>query len=358
MTPQNRTNLAPIPSPSENQASACSQLPSPNGPRKLGERLKTQDGNIKFHEMWQGGHWATNWNASSIPNRLIVGPSSARGFSSVVATEEIESTSVREYIATMPMVPTLVPPQAVDGVATPTKEGTPPPTAGDPSEFPAKAIETKPQPETRKSRNERKLETQVRALRLQIEHIQKRSKETLKHWIALEKDIHDILDLDGSTRNAPPHKVKAKVPSGRPLDPIPNEGSVFVHTKKQSLETTVITLDANVPKSAVELREAPTADVLFEHLICTPEPDSPHTPLRYQIDERLMIKKQLLKDGGVNKFWSHQLYTHGGNPVKVHYCKTFEESEDIAKLFLNNRVIGFDMEWMPFAPATGSKSPR
>ncbi|KAL0259007.1 hypothetical protein SLS55_006512 [Diplodia seriata] len=49
--------------------------------------------------------------------------------------------------------------------------------------------------------------------------------------------------------------------------------------------------------------------------------------------------------------WSHLLYQGpDGNEVDVHYCRTFEESESVAQHFLNEPVVGLDMEWSPYAP--------
>ncbi|KAF2419886.1 hypothetical protein EJ08DRAFT_621042 [Tothia fuscella] len=45
-------------------------------------------------------------------------------------------------------------------------------------------------------------------------------------------------------------------------------------------------------------------------------------------------------------YWSHTYYRNAaGHPLKVSYATTFEESEAIAKRFLNAKVLGFDMEW-------------
>ncbi|GME66340.1 BRCT domain-containing protein [Neofusicoccum parvum] len=56
-------------------------------------------------------------------------------------------------------------------------------------------------------------------------------------------------------------------------------------------------------------------------------------------------------------YWSHTLY-HGpeGQDVIVDYCRTFEQSEKIAKHFLTEPVLGLDMEWSPYAsPYDGIK---
>lgn len=51
-------------------------------------------------------------------------------------------------------------------------------------------------------------------------------------------------------------------------------------------------------------------------------------------------------------YWQYTLYEGPkAEKVKVHYCKSLETSERIAKRFLNERVIGFDIEWKPQASA-------
>ncbi|KAF2003463.1 ribonuclease H-like protein, partial [Amniculicola lignicola CBS 123094] len=57
-------------------------------------------------------------------------------------------------------------------------------------------------------------------------------------------------------------------------------------------------------------------------------------------------------------FWSHTMYRDPktADPdfkrIKVHYCKTKEVGETVAKYFLNEKVIGFDIEWKyDFRPA-------
>ena len=51
-------------------------------------------------------------------------------------------------------------------------------------------------------------------------------------------------------------------------------------------------------------------------------------------------------------YWQYSLYQGpSGERVKIHYCKSKENSEEIAKLFLNEEVIGFDIEWKQAATA-------
>lgn len=138
----------------------------------------------------------------------------------------------------------------------------------------------------------------------------------------------------------------------------PKGGLVAVHTTGRIQELLAINTEVRQPisqaKSIVGLQD--TTDILFEDLICTPNPNPSYTPLRYQIDTPSLLKKKILKDQSINKFWGYQLYQRNGKPVQVHYCKTFEMANDIAKLFMKNNVVGFDMEWL--SRSIKSESPR
>lgn len=61
------------------------------------------------------------------------------------------------------------------------------------------------------------------------------------------------------------------------------------------------------------------------------------------------------EDPPTPKFWSHtMLKSPEGKNIIVHYCKTLKSSEDVAQLFLNDKVLGFDMEWKAQASAWNS----
>ena len=64
--------------------------------------------------------------------------------------------------------------------------------------------------------------------------------------------------------------------------------------------------------------------------------------LRYQTQQSLETEKEKPKA----RWWSHLLY-RGPNDqkVKVQYSKTKADSEILAKQFLEEKVVGFDMEW-------------
>jgi hypothetical protein len=124
-------------------------------------------------------------------------------------------------------------------------------------------------------------------------------------------------------------------------------------TVKQTTTTTV----GAVTETTVSCQTEP-GQILLESLEFTPEPE-PYDPfMEFQISEVELERRQLLKPGNVNKTWSHLLYQNKEeNPPTVHYCKTLEEANEAAALFLNDKFIGFDMEWDPWARAT-EKSPR
>ena len=54
-------------------------------------------------------------------------------------------------------------------------------------------------------------------------------------------------------------------------------------------------------------------------------------------------------------FWTHtaQRTPSGQKPI-VHYCRTLENTEQVSRLFLDSKVIGFDMEWKANASSTDS----
>ncbi|CRG89816.1 hypothetical protein PISL3812_06855 [Talaromyces islandicus] len=58
------------------------------------------------------------------------------------------------------------------------------------------------------------------------------------------------------------------------------------------------------------------------------------------------------------QFWSHKNHKgQSGQGITVHYCRTFESAERVAKLFSESRVIGLDLEWKAQALSTaGIKS--
>lgn len=59
--------------------------------------------------------------------------------------------------------------------------------------------------------------------------------------------------------------------------------------------------------------------------------------------------------GSVASYWQYTLYQGPGgekDKVKLHYCKNKEATEAVAQLFVNESVIGFDIEWSVRAKST------
>ena len=83
-----------------------------------------------------------------------------------------------------------------------------------------------------------------------------------------------------------------------------------------------------------------------------------YTPLTYHISDQTLLKKFSLKENSSLRYWCYDLYmSSAGEKVNVHYCKTIKEFDRVAELFLNDRVLGFDLEWLPSNYST-SKSAK
>ncbi|KAL8968135.1 MAG: hypothetical protein Q9183_002604, partial [Haloplaca sp. 2 TL-2023] len=74
------------------------------------------------------------------------------------------------------------------------------------------------------------------------------------------------------------------------------------------------------------------------------------SPLGYRIPFVTMRESMLASRTSRSTFWQYTFYRGPkGEKVRVHYCKSLETTERIAKLFLNEQVLGFDIEWKPSA---------
>ncbi|KAI4244461.1 MAG: hypothetical protein L6R40_002928 [Gallowayella cf. fulva] len=74
------------------------------------------------------------------------------------------------------------------------------------------------------------------------------------------------------------------------------------------------------------------------------------SPLGYHIPPERIRASMLTSRSSRSAYWQYSLYEGPkGEKVKVHYCKSLETTERIARLFLNESVIGFDIEWKPSA---------
>lgn len=82
----------------------------------------------------------------------------------------------------------------------------------------------------------------------------------------------------------------------------------------------------------------------------TVRPDPPLTSLEYNISQKAFRDAQGAGKGSPESFWSYAMYrgpVEDGTEkrVKVHYCKSKHTAERTCQYFLNEKVIGFDLEW-------------
>ena len=85
----------------------------------------------------------------------------------------------------------------------------------------------------------------------------------------------------------------------------------------------------------------------------TEEPFQRHqSPLGYRIPDIKLLEARSVPPGTTASYWQYLLYRGpNGEKIKVHYCKSKATTERIAQLFLNQEVVGFDIEWKPQALA-------
>lgn len=108
----------------------------------------------------------------------------------------------------------------------------------------------------------------------------------------------------------------------------------------------------------MEEREASasTANMMKAKRLAQPDDGSPHWPRSFQLaDWRHSLQ---VADVPINatqqsqqqpRWWSHTLYRGlQGQTPRILYSRTKRESEEIAQEFLDEKVLGFDMEWPVF----------
>ena len=79
------------------------------------------------------------------------------------------------------------------------------------------------------------------------------------------------------------------------------------------------------------------------------------SPLGFHIPSDKMQAAVDAEPDSVTSYWQYSLYRGPrGNThtVKVHYCKSKETMESVSRLFVDESVIGFDIEWMAQSKVT------
>lgn len=86
------------------------------------------------------------------------------------------------------------------------------------------------------------------------------------------------------------------------------------------------------------------------------EPEEEHIPLAYQIPCDVLKSALQARPQTRASYWSQKLYRGPeSQELLLHYCLNMEVSERVAKHFLNEKVVGFDVEWKPFGSVDSIK---
>ncbi|KAH0495234.1 hypothetical protein TgHK011_008799 [Trichoderma gracile] len=86
--------------------------------------------------------------------------------------------------------------------------------------------------------------------------------------------------------------------------------------------------------------------------------EPPSTPLEFSISKEEFLAARAAVPGTSQSHWSHTMYHRAGengavDNVKVHYCESKATTERVCKeYFLNEDVLGLDLEWMKYASRT------
>ncbi|KAF2481011.1 ribonuclease H-like domain-containing protein [Neohortaea acidophila] len=77
------------------------------------------------------------------------------------------------------------------------------------------------------------------------------------------------------------------------------------------------------------------------------------TPLTYQIPIHVYRNAIIASPTTMGAYWSYKLYRNAeGKPPTVFYCINYEQAESRARMFLDEPVVGFDIEWESWASVT------
>ncbi|KAK8003744.1 hypothetical protein PG989_003463 [Apiospora arundinis] len=80
--------------------------------------------------------------------------------------------------------------------------------------------------------------------------------------------------------------------------------------------------------------------------------DLPYPASEWKVSEPLFRAAKSAAPGTPGSFWSYRMYRGPGKdgseqPVKVHYCKSRHTADRVCEqYFMNEKVIGFDLEWL------------
>ena len=114
--------------------------------------------------------------------------------------------------------------------------------------------------------------------------------------------------------------------------------------------------DANFVSCAVDESTYQLDKDIPEGDECNEKDSETHAPLKFQIPEDILRAAMTAPENTKASFWSSSLYRGSeGKRIAIHYCKTREVAERVAQHFVKEKVVGFDIEWKPWAAASSIK---
>jgi hypothetical protein len=124
----------------------------------------------------------------------------------------------------------------------------------------------------------------------------------------------------------------------------------------------IATVSHTLPRQKPNPAEAQTTHnkeslpIAAQECVAEEEIEPPYAPLDFRIPDNLFRAAKLAESGTPESYWSYNLYRGPGptgDPdarVKVHYCKSAHTTERVLQqYFMNEKLIGFDLEWAPDA---------
>jgi len=170
-----------------------------------------------------------------------------------------------------------------------------------------------------------------------------------------------VLASSSSNADIPPTIASASA-AGLKTEPLSRDaapGSVIA--RPRSTEDKVTVIDQTAPETLVVAHEQQQQQPESEERV-EDELKAPFTPLEFKIPDETFREAKKAAEGTPESFWTYSLYRgpgEDGKPtkVKVHYCKSNHTTERVLQqYFMNEKVIGFDLEWTP--DATKAQGPR
>ena len=147
------------------------------------------------------------------------------------------------------------------------------------------------------------------------------------------------------------NKTNAEAQNGHSQNPYNQPNDRSNQSPQNSVDTAVHEL---LSASKSTHKDEPRDNIDIESRM--DEVEEPHAPLEYQIPSDILHTALQAPSQTRASYWSQKLYRGpGGEELLLHYCLNMEVAERVAKYFLDEIVLGFDIEWKPFAPADSIK---